>query len=198
MGAIALFTCLYFRKRADGSMHKELLSEAEARQRRRGGAIEVELGAQARAVDSDQTIHDFLISLKLDRYMATFEEEDIDTVRDLRALNEAQLEKLGIKMGPRTLIMKALGGMGPSAPPASQQAGVPLGLTKQPVTVAVIQAATQAAIAEFGTDVTLKRLRERLEAQLGTSLVAWKVEIRREAIRVRARKDALNGKRDGA
>ena len=69
-----------------------------------------------------------------------------------------------------------------SAKPGSAKPGsAKLGSAKHPVTVAVIQSATQTALEELGTRVTLKALREHMEGQLGTSLVAWKADIKMAA-----------------
>jgi len=51
---------------------------------------------------------EFLQLFKLERYLPRFEEEEID-MRSLPLLSDQDLASLGLKMGPRRLLQKALG-----------------------------------------------------------------------------------------
>jgi hypothetical protein len=57
----------------------------------------------------------WLRSLGLQRYEAAFLENEIDW-NVLPELEESDLEKIGIPLGPRKLLLKAIRALGPSAP----------------------------------------------------------------------------------
>ena len=71
-----------------------------------------------------------------------------------------------------------------SAPPT-------LPYRREGIDAAVVEQATRVALQELGTNVTLRVLREHVEAQLGTPLLEWKGEIKATAAMVSKERSAI-------